>query len=227
MTTQTRNLQTRNLQTRNLQTRNLQARNLQAGARPQKQKKASHHSWTQEEKDIVRREYAGTNRSRHEIAVRIGVSDCAVTGQITKMGLAKITDRRPWTDKEEEKLAELIGRETVPKIAKIMKRTINAINVRAKRIHAMKRDRNGWYTKREVSEILGTDHHWVQKRIENGSLRATRNNEEQEPRKNRGAYWRIDEKDLKEFIRRHPQELNGRNVNLCQVVEILAGLLVN
>ena len=212
-------------QSRAMQPRNIKPGTTRTGITGRQQ--GPHHKWTEEDRDIVRREYTGTHRSRHQIAVRIGVTDCAVTGQITKMGLAKITDRRPWTREEEQRLTELIGRERLPKIAKIMKRTINAVAVRAKKIHAMRRDRNGWYTKKEVCEILGMEHKWVQKRIDNGSLRATRNNEEQEHRQNSGACWRIDQRDLKEFIRRHPQELNGRNVNLCQVVEILAGLLTS
>ena len=37
--------------------------------------------------------------------------------------------------------------------------------------------------------------------------------------------WHIAEKDLRAYIRRYPEELNGRNVDLIAIVEILAGIL--
>ena len=38
------------------------------------------------------------------------------------------------------------------------------------------------------------------------------------------ACWRIGEQDLREFLRRRPHAPSGRNVDLVQIVQILAGL---
>ena len=183
----------------------------------------TNHRWTEEERDIVRREYRQTKRSRWELAVKLGVTEYAVAGQIASMGLAKRTDRRPWTPAEDEQLRELIPRKSVRQIAKILQRSVNAVTVRAKRLQASLRVRDGWYTQREVCEILGVDHRWVQRRIESRRLKATWHHGHRPPR-DCGGYWHIEVKDLKRFIRRYSHELNGRNVDLIQVVDILAGL---
>ena len=187
----------------------------------------TNHGWTDEEREIVRRDYRQTVASRRELANRLGVTEPSVANQIAKMGLAKRSDRRPWTPEENSRLLDLIEKKSPVQIAKSMSRTMNAVVVQAKRLNASRGNRTGWYTMGEVCEILGMDHHWVRRRIENGSLQATRQNggtPEDNPEDNKGKTWRIEEKDLRKFIRRHPHELNGRNVDLVQLVNILSGL---
>ena len=183
----------------------------------------TNHEWTDEEREIVRRDYRQTCASRRELANRLGVTEPSVAYQIAKMGLAKRSDRRPWTPEENSRLLDLIEKKSPVQIAKSMSRTMNAVVIQAKRLNASRRNRTGWYTMSEVCEILGMDHHWVGRRIENGSLQATRQNGGT-PEDNPGRIWRIEEKDLRKFIRRHPHELNGRNVDLVQLVNILSGL---
>ena len=177
----------------------------------------TNHCWTEEEREIVRREYRHTRESRRHLAAKLGVTEYAVAGQIGRMGLGKITARRPWTQKEDEKLCELIPRMPLNHVAKVLHRSINSVTVRAKRVRASRRVRDGWYTKREVCGILGMDHKWVQRWIDSGALKATYHH-------GQGA-WHIEERALKRFMQRYPHELNGRNVDLIQVVEILAGVL--
>ena len=103
-----------------------------------------------------------------------------------------------------------------------MKRSVNSVNVRMKRLGLKKADRVGWYTLREVCEILGRDHRWVRKRIETGALLAQRHHGlHKTPDK---CMWCIGAKALRNFIRRYPQDLDGRNVDLITVVHLLAGL---
>ena len=173
------------------------------------------HRWTKEERELLRREYRKTQESRRELAARLGVSEFAVAAQITRMGIAKVIDRRPWTPEEDERLRRLMPHKSVRRIAKIMHRSINSVAVRAKRIQAFRHIREGWYTREEVCEILGRDPRWVQRRIDNGTLKATHHH---------GHDWHIEERDLRAFIRTYCHELNGRNVDLVQVVAILAGI---
>ena len=184
----------------------------------------TNHCWTEEEREIVRREYGGTRESRRHLAAKLGVTEYAVAGQIGRMGLGKITARRPWTPKEDEKLCELIPRMPLNHVAKVLHRSINSVTVRAKRVRAFRRVRDGWYTKREVCEILGMDHKWVQRWIDRGALKATYHHGHRPQQNGQGA-WHIEERALKRFMRRYPHELNGRNVDLIQVVGILAGVL--
>ena len=62
----------------------------------------TNHRWTQEEREVVRREYRQTHKSRRELAAKLGVTEYAVAGQVSRMGLGKRTDRRPWTPEEDE-----------------------------------------------------------------------------------------------------------------------------
>ena len=184
----------------------------------------TNHCWTEEEREIVRQGYRQTHRSRRELAAKLGVSEYSVAGQVFRMGLGKRTDRRPWTPDEDERLRELIPKKPVTSIAKILHRSVNSVTVRTKRIQASRRVRDGWYTKREVCEGLGMDHGWVQRRIDAGNLEATWHHGHR-PQQDGSGSWHIEERALKRFIRRYPHELNGRNVDLILVVEVLAGVL--
>jgi len=184
---------------------------------------AKKHAWTEEEREIVRRDYRGNMDSARLIAIKLGVTTNAVRGQIAGMGIAANTNRQHWNPKQDEILRELMGRYASGTVAKRMHRSINSVVVRAKRLRISARNRDGWYTKQEVCEILGVDHKWVQCRIDSGALHATYHNGHR-PSSFGMAMWHIEEKDLKAFIRRYPQELSGRNVDLMQLVDLLAGL---
>jgi len=180
---------------------------------------ARKHRWTEEERDIVRRDYRGTNASARPIAARLGVTIWAVKGQVQKLGIAM--EKSPdWTTEEENQLAELITRFAPITIAKKLHRSLNAVVVKAKRLGLSRRTRDGWYTMRDVCEILGVDHHLVGRWIGSGALKASWHTEV-EPGKLGGAKWHIEESDLRQFIIGHCCELMGRNVDLFTVVHIL------
>ena len=182
------------------------------------------HQWTEEERDIVRCNYQGTVQSAQEIADRLGVSLVAVKGQVQSLGVAKITDRRKWDTSQDERLRELLEHYPVGQVAKRMGRTINSVSVRAKRLGISRRDRFDWYTKSECAAILGKNHRWVQARIDSGALPATSYYGKERPTQLGQSAWKIKRSDLRQFIRRFPEELNGRNVDLIAIVDILVGL---
>jgi hypothetical protein len=182
------------------------------------------HKWTDEERTIIRRSYRHTHASAQNIAKMLGVTEFAIIGQVTRMGIAKRDDRRPWTNDEKEKLAELISRYCPQVVAQKMHRSINSVVVMSKRLNISRRHREGWFTKKEVMEILGVDHKWVQRRIDSGALRASWHYGIR-PGQLGGSAWHIAEEDLKDFIRRYPEELNGHNCDMMMIVEILAGVV--
>jgi len=186
---------------------------------------AHKHRWTDEEREIVRRDYTGTHQSKRDIAARLGVTQNAVAGQIMNIGLGNRSDRdrrKPWSEKEDEQLRELLGKYAPRTVAEKMVRSLNSVVVRGKRLGISRRCRDGWYTKKECCEILGMDHKWVQRRIDEGTLKATWHFGTKPSR--RGLQeWHIEEVDLIDFIKRFPQELNGRNVDLIQIVGLLSG----
>jgi len=185
---------------------------------------ARKHHYTDEEREIIRRDYQHTHQSRRDIAVRLGVTEFGVAGQIAKMGICKCNGRRTWTQKEKDILCDLIGKYAPITIARRMKRSVNSVVVMAKRMGLSRRCRDGWYTEREVCQILGVDHHFTRKHIESGELKATYYTDIQ-PTNKSGAMWRITEHDLEQFIRKNAFRLNGRNVDLLVLVDLLCGVI--
>lgn len=182
---------------------------------------ARKHKWTDDEKDIVRRDYVGTNASAVGIASKIGVTPCAVKGKVQEMGIAQ-QKSPPWTQEELKRLSELIHRYSIRTIAEKMNRSLNAVKIKATRLKMGLRARDGWFTKREASEILGVDHKWVQTRIDSGLLKASYHNGVR-PQQNGPACWHIEEADLRAFIINHCGELLGRNVDLQQIIWLVRG----
>ena len=178
------------------------------------------HKWTEEELAIVQRDYAGDRASAQRIASHMGVSFYAVRGQIQRLGLGRQDRRMEWSQEEVEKLRELVPHFSMVTIAKRMGRSVNSVTVKAKRLGLLRRDRFGWFTKREACSVLGVDHHWIQKRIDDGKLRATYHHGHR-PCKNGSGSWHISERDLRTFIIEHPEELTGRNVDLVVIVDLL------
>jgi hypothetical protein len=187
------------------------------------------HHWTEEELAIVRRDYQGTNRSAQVIACLVTsqagekITPCAVRGQVARMGISFKPANKIWTLKEEEHLGELITKYPIYEIARRMKRSKNSIRVKATRMGYSTLARDGWYTKREVCEILGVDHRRVQSWIDTGALKA-RPHGELHPQKNGMAMWHIAIEDLADFIKTHAVELTGRNVDLFAIIEIVSGI---
>ena len=181
---------------------------------------AAKHKWQQYEIDIVRRDYKGTNKSADIIASNLGVTRCAVKGQVQRLGIAMPKSPR-WTNEELEMLEELIPRYSIRTIAKRMHRSLNAVSVKAKRLKLRRRAREGWYTKKEVSEICGVDHKKVQTWIDSGSLKASYHNGHR-PQKNGMAMWHIEEIDFREFLLNYSGELLGRNVDIQQIIWIVS-----
>ena len=179
--------------------------------------------WTDEESEFVRLHYKGTHASAAEIGSRLGRTQNAVTSHISIMGLTSNHPRHAWTPKQDEQLRELSPCYAASQIARKMHRSINSVVVRSKRLGISRRTHDGWYTEKEVCEILAVDHHWVQKRIDSGALKATYHNGVR-PSHTGLAMWHIEQTDLRDFIRRHPDELTGRNVDMITLVEILAGI---
>ena len=186
------------------------------------------HIWTDDERDIVRRDYRHTNTSASLIAAMLSrpgdpVTRHAVKGVVAKMGIARPAGRR-WSDDDEEILRDLYCRFEIAVVARKMKRSRSAIVLKAKRIGLNRMMRDGWYTKADVCELFGVDHHWVTARVNSGALVAKSNRPDLAPAQKGGSYWRIQEKDLRSFIRRYPQELQGRNVDMLQLVDLLSGV---
>ena len=175
--------------------------------------------WSEEEKELVRRDYTGTRTSVLALSQVTGHPVTSVKGIVYKLGLGLKTDHKPWTKKEEEALAELITKYPIVKIAEIMKRPVNSVASKSERLKLSRRIRDGYFTQREVAQIFGVDSHWVRNKISNNQLVAIPNHEPIP--KHGGSYWRITEDSVRKYLIDHSVELTGRNVNLNLIVWLL------
>ena len=173
------------------------------------------HGWTDEERDIVRRDFDGTDIGAARIGALLGATFRAVKYQAAKMGICSRITRRPWSDAEDEQLAELITRFGVDHIAKLMGRTANAVTTRAKVLGLSRRGRDGWYNKRDVGDVLGATAPRVQRWIQAGWLKG-RPHTNTVPQQGSGAAWHFTEAAVRRFIIEHPGELTGRNVDMVE-----------
>ena len=173
------------------------------------------HRWTVEEDDLLREKYKQNNRSSVYISGILGVTRDAVKCRASRLGLGKINTRRKWTKEEDNKLSVLLEKYTIASIAVRLHRSVCAIARRTTYLKVSRMNRVGWYTQQETCEILGVTHRMLDKYMGDGRLIATRE----------GRHWRIKESEIKRFLRTYPLEFNGRNVDLLQVVHILAGVI--
>lgn len=182
-------------------------------------KHARPHKWAEGEEDILRRGWDNTKVTGCRLAATIGVTYGAARLRASKMGLFKRTDyrKRAWTPGEDGQLEEMVHRLALTTIARKLHRSTIAVCVRAKRLGLIRRVRDGWYTQREVCEILGMGHKWVQRRIDSGDLKATYHNG-RKPKRTGMAMWHIEDDDLRDYICSHAHELNGRNVDLVTII---------
>ena len=123
------------------------------------------------------------------------------------------------------RLREWTGQYPPIVIAEKLKRGIISVTVKMKKMGLSRRAKTGWYTKQDVGEILGVGHKKVQRWMDDGYLQAVPYQEM--PQKNGGGQWCIKEEDLRSFLLRYPQELVGRNIDVCQVFDILIPAGVN
>lgn len=181
------------------------------------------HKWTQDQLEIIRRDYQGTVQSQRALALKLGVSRWQVHYALEGMGLNFRWNERYWTAKEDEYLMSHYESMTEKQMSKALKRSRNSIHVRCTRLKLNRRNRDGWYTMKEVCEILGVDHHKVTLWINSEVLKASWHHGHK-PQKNGSGYWHIERDDLRHFIRKYPQELIGRNLDVIQFVDILSGI---
>jgi hypothetical protein len=103
-------------------------------------------------------------------------------------------------------LEKLVGRVSSAAIAKRLRRPESSIVNRLKRMGTSRRVRDG-YTMRELELCLGEDHHKISGWIRNGWLQDRLQGTRRHNGNGRDIH-RIHEKDVLDFLRNHPQEIN-------------------
>ena len=179
------------------------------------------HRWTAEEREFLRREYGKRRVSISQLVAKLGVSESAVKNQVNYLGFTRGV-WAVWTAEEDRLLVALVGRYRAQTIAGKMGRSVRAVSMRANHLGLSFRDRYGWYSQKEAASILGVSEHWLKARIDNGTLKA----QWAGPGRSRNSPRRISRRALRTFVRRYAGELVGRDYDLLELVDVLAGLEV-
>lgn len=169
--------------------------------------------WNQEEKELIRREYRGTPESKQRLIQLLNTTPDALDHQIALLGLSHPQNHRPWTPQDDRTLEDMLRKTTPIQAAKALRRSINTVNARIRYLDTIRRPRDGDYTVTELTTILGKPETWVQRRIDDGLLKAHPSPDGQPV---------VPERRLRAFVRRYPHDLQGANFDLTALARILA-----
>jgi hypothetical protein len=195
---------------------------LKCRAERRRQAKAK-YQWHPEYEAYLRAQYHGGLNRRFQVLNRmmreIGLPRWYIKRQAARLGLTMRTDRRPWTAAEMDLLERLVGRLSTATIAKRLHRPESSVVNKLKRIGTSRRVRNG-YTMRDLEMCLGEDHHKIQQWIASGWLRDTLQGTRRHDG-NANDIHRIREKDILNFIKNHPQEINLGKVDQTWFLDLV------
>ena len=189
------------------------------------------HRWTAEERELVRVEYRRTYVSATSLAMRLTsagdrVTPTAVTALASRLGITKTREngQRRWTTDDDERLEKLITQHSMVKVANLLNRSPRGIQSRLYTLKIQTWACRDWLTAGDVCEVLGVPQKWLASRLETGVLKATWHHGEK-PAQCGARSWHISHDDLRDFVRQYARDLQGRNLNMVFIVDLLAGLL--
>lgn len=114
---------------------------------------------------------------------------------------------RPWTEQEDEFLHSRWGLWPDEKVARHLKRTVDACEIRATRHLDISRSMQFW-TSRQVAELFGVDNHLVVDWIATGQLHAVKSPVGAGKR----LRWAISDEAICDFIQQHPHEYDPKRI---------------
>ncbi|HTT23118.1 MAG TPA: hypothetical protein VMG82_29590 [Candidatus Sulfotelmatobacter sp.] len=181
------------------------------------------YTWRPEFDDILKAQYYGGLNRRFQVLNRMirmtGLPRWYIKRRAARLGLSMKMDRKPWTPAELTILEKLVGRVSSATIAKRLHRPESSVVNKLKRLGNSRRVREG-YTMRDLEQCLGEDHHKISAWIASGWLR----NRLQGTRRHGGSgndIHRIREKDILEFLKHHPQEINLGKVDQVWFLDLV------
>jgi hypothetical protein len=159
---------------------------------------------------FLKSQYFGGLNRRFQVLNRMvrmtGIPRWYIKRQAARLGLTMKMDRKPWTQAELNLLERLVGRLSAATIAKRLHRPESSIVNKLKRLGTSRRVREG-YTMRDLEQCLGEDHRKISTWIANGWLRDRLQGTRRHDGNGRDIH-RIREKDILQFLKNHPQEIN-------------------
>jgi hypothetical protein len=181
------------------------------------------YTWRPEYDAYLKANYFGGFNRRHQVLNRMirmtGLPRWYIRRQAARLGLTLSIDRRPWTAAEMDLLERLVGRVSTATIAKHLHRPEGSVVNKLRRLGTSRRVREG-YTMRDLEMCLGEDHRKIQRWIGSGWLRDRFQGTGRHNRNGRDIH-RIRERDLLNFLRNHPQEINLGKVDQTWFLDLV------
>jgi len=181
------------------------------------------HVWRPEYDAYLEAHYYGGLNRRFQVLNHMiretGLPRWYIKKRAARLGLTMHQDKRPWTAAEATVIERWVGNASASTIAKRLKRTEASVVLKIKRMGLSRRVRNG-YTMRDLEQCVGEDHRkiqkWIEKRWLRDRLQGSRRHDG-----NGSDIHRVQEKDILEFLRRHPEEINLGKVDSIWFLDIV------
>jgi excisionase family DNA binding protein len=187
----------------------------------------SFEKWTTEEIEILRQEYNGKSpakKCQKALKERLGKDRTtgAIQHKVKEYGLQVVCLKsfpkagEFWSAREDEFLQENRQRRSIYWLSEKMGRSLASVNWRCSVLKINADSRDGWYTMKEASEVLGIHVSVLRKLVKEDRIKAIRRNGG-----NTDSDWEIKEADIYSFVTRYPQFLQNRKPDMIQLIDIL------
>ncbi len=153
------------------------------------------------------------NEPPASIAKKLQIPKWKVSEWAVQLGVSRHSSRK-WTEKEIAYLKRNFYKKDIDYLAVRLRRPANAVRIQAYRLGLA--EDNG-YNKDQVGQGLGVNKKTVDKWIEKGWLKGRKKGDSLSDR------WVFVDKDIRNFIITHPDEINPKKMDWLWVVDILAG----
>lgn len=170
-------------------------------------------------RSLIMAHYDGTKEHTEDLAKWLDVPAWLIKKWAQKLGISRNRDPR-WTSQEMAYLEKNLRRMTIEDMARHLGRTRSAVQSRIYRIGLYRRSDDG-YTMKDLMLGLGVrDHHKVERWVNRGWLKGrklkTNKDANHQP-------WLFLDKDIRDFIIAHPEEIDLRHVEKHWFIDLLAG----
>lgn len=144
----------------------------------------------------------------------MGVSESAIYKRANRIGLGV---QKRWSEKDDERLVDLIAEHPPKQVARMMGRTLDAIHNRVSRLRQSTLERGEWFSVQDLQFMLGVGEQFIWTRIKTGAIEAQDHWEN-------GHYYKVTRAALRKYLRRYATELEGKKIDIVLLIDVLAGI---
>lgn len=168
---------------------------------------------SEEEKQYFLDTFDGTSACAQRLSKKFNVPRHTIHDWARAFGVHQ-KQRRYWTEEELDYLKQAWGDTSLPFMAKKLNRSPVSVRQRAARMGLMSIQEDK-INRIELCDALGCCDRTIGQWIARGWLKGTQSG--------KGAHWSFSDKQIRDFIFAHPDQVNQHRVDWLWVVDILSG----